>query len=414
GVISLVVVFVCWLPPLVDQFFGPGRGNLGALLSSAGNSSDPAVGYTEAPRLLATVATLPPFWFRPSFRNGWLQTPGEIHATPDLPSSAASVVSLAVLAVALALCVWYARRRRDTVQLLLVSTACLGLVIGFVTAGQAPLGFFGLPLHFFRWLWALSAFAFFAIVATVVRGAARTRTRSTALAASALVLAIVFAAWNLPTSDQGVAPPTYGIPVMRDVNRQLRALGDPGTVLVDIPNRFNEPYGFAVVAELQRRGVPFVVERTWARQVGDFRRFDGSNADNVLLIRAGDHALEGPRGVRRVAFHEGLSPADRRELDGLKQSIATRIRVAGLHLNARGREELPHGTLAKFKGALARRPINPGPLMTLRAVVGLVDNDYLVHDDWTARFARYSALQTQSDQRTLALFVEPLAAWEHT
>src|SRR5262249_38376179 len=152
-----LVVLVCWTPPLLDQFFGSGKGNLGALVSSAGDSKDPAVGYADAPRLLATVVTLPPFWFRPSFRNGWLADPSAIHATPDLPSRAASGLSLAVLAVALASCAWSARRRHARLLGLLTATSVLVLVVGFITATQAPLGFFGLPLHFFRWLWAIGA-----------------------------------------------------------------------------------------------------------------------------------------------------------------------------------------------------------------------------------------------------------------
>ena len=269
---------LAWAQPLADQFFGDGPGNLGALVSSAGDSDDPAVGYADAPRLVATVATLPPFWFRSSFHDGWLETPGAIQATPDLPSAAASLVTLAVLAGLLVLCALDARRRRDRRLGLLVVLASGALLVALFTSAQAPLGFFGLPLHFFRWLWALAAFATFAIVATIVARVATNASRAAWVAGGAVTIAVVFALLNLPSSNQAVAPPLYGIPVMRDVNGQLDEVEDAGTVYVDIPQRFNDPYGPAVLAELQRRGVPFRVGKDWARQVGERRLFDGTNA----------------------------------------------------------------------------------------------------------------------------------------
>jgi hypothetical protein len=320
---------------------------------------------------------------------------------------AGSLVTPAVLALVLLACALDARRRHDRRLGLLVVLAAGALGVALFTAAQAPIGFFGLPLHFFRWLWALAAFTTFAIVATIVSRVATTPARVTGIAGSALAIAIAFALLNVPSSNQGVAAPLYGSAVMRDVNRQLAAVEGAGTVYLDIPQRFNDPYGPAVMAELQRRSVPFLVDDDWARQVGDRRRRDATTADSVLLVRTGDRALDPPPGTQQIAFHDGLSTAERRELDRLHDEIAQRIATDGVHLNAKARAELEGTELRRFRDALAEDPVDPGPLLRLRAIVGLVEHDFLERDDFTERYERYATLQDRSDRRTLGLFLQP-------
>src|SRR5205807_5578548 len=82
---------------------------------------------------------------------------------------------------------------------------------------------------------------------------------------------------------------------------------------------FADPYGAAVVAELQRRGISFVArDPVLVRQFGPTRRFNGHNAKAALLLRTGAATGEAPTGSRRVARGEGLSAGDQRELSRLE------------------------------------------------------------------------------------------------
>ena len=73
--------------------------------------------------------------------------------------------------------------------------------------------------------------------------------------------------------------------------------------------------------------------------------------------------------------------------------------------------EIDDTELRRFRDALAQDPIDPGPLLRLRAVVGLVEYDFLEPDDFTPRYQRYAYLQDRSDRRTLGLFLQPASTW---
>jgi len=111
-------------------------------------------------------------------------------------------------------------------------------------------------------------------------------------------------------------------PVLRDLDRQISAHPPRGPLLVDFSNTFFlEPYSTPIMAQLQRSGVEFVTDNaTQIHQVGPDRRFNGHNARARILYRQGNGALTTPVGEQRIAFHAGLSPAQREELDELVAS----------------------------------------------------------------------------------------------
>jgi hypothetical protein len=124
------VLAVCWIQPLIEQFTSDGRGNITRLLDSARSPTE-TIGFGFGTRVVATVVSLPPWWFRPSmndtFISGWVA-----------PSLAAAVLSLGILAAVLAWCAWNARRRHDRVSTWAVATAAVALAIGLATAGRGP------------------------------------------------------------------------------------------------------------------------------------------------------------------------------------------------------------------------------------------------------------------------------------
>jgi hypothetical protein len=404
------VLAVCWIQPLIEQFTSDGSGNLTRLVNSATKSNTDTIGFGFGIRVVATIVSLPPWWFRPSLRDafdrGW-------HA----PSLAATALSLLVLAAVLGLCVWDARRRRDRVASGAIGTAAFGLLAALVTATQGPVTVFGeVTPHTFRWLWPLGAFLFFAVVLTIARrlsSSTDTSTRAVALVSVFAVVTLVVAALNLPYADEGTGPNSqeYAIPAARELTNHMGFLDDEGPLLIDSLFRagFADPYGAAVVAELQRRGITFVADDPGlVRQYGPARRFDGDNAQAQLLLGTGPGVRDAPPGGRRVAFGEGLSRSERRELARLERRIRAYVESGRLRLNNRGqgavaRGELPNLAEMQSQGADVQALLDSRELalMTRRG-------DLVLDGSWARRFERYAHLQRRFDQETVALFLAPL------
>jgi hypothetical protein len=312
----------------------------------------------------------------------------------------------------LAGCGWDAHRRRDRELSRLATTAAVGLLAGLTTAGRASASLFGVPPpHQFRWLWPMGAFATFVVVATLARRFGRPSARAAALVGGFAAITAALVALNLPTGRESPTTPAWSIPGSKELGRQMAGLEGHGTLLVDIREDLGDPYGVAMMAELQRRGVPFVVEDPiLVRQLGPERRFTGSNAQATLFLRGGDRARVGPPGARRVAIVEGLDAAEQRELAGLEERIGEYIRDQGLRLNRRGRAAVKRGVLQDPAGEATTEGVDPEPLFRSGALADLVRAEVLALDEpWARRFERYADLHEQWDRRTAALFLRPIA-----
>jgi len=397
-----VVLAVCWAQPFAEQFTSDGDGNLTRLVESM-NSPAPTIGYDLGARMFVSVVSLPPWWVRPSFGDTLVPSRGW-----RPPSLLLVVTSLALLAAVVGWCAWDARRRRDRESSRAVATAVIGLLVGLATTGRTLRSSFGIAAGHFRWLWPLAAFVTFAVVSTLARRLARCPARATSLVGAFALAAVIFAALNLPSSNQGKSTPDWPVAAARDLGRQLAGLEDEGTLLVLPP--FTDHYKTAVLAELQRRGIPFVVDDPgMVRQLGPGRRFTGANARTALSLRIGEEARAAPPGARRVALHEGLTGEEQRELAALETRIEKYIRDGRLHLNQRGREALRNGDLPTLRRHSRRQSVDPEPLFSSRELVWAVRQDLLVLDDrWARWFERYADRQDRSDNETVALFLQPL------
>jgi hypothetical protein len=296
---AAAVFVLCWAQPLWEQFTGEGEGNLSRLVD--GTRDADTIGFGLGVRIVASVVSLPPFWFRPTFHDAGFAAASPGGWRPN--SIVLAVVSMAAAIAVLGAAVWDARGRADRMNLRLVTTAAVALGVALLSAGRAPVSAFGTTAHLFRWLWPLSVFVALVVFTTIVR---RLGTQSIAVIAGCALVTAVFAVWNLPTSDQGISARRESIPVMHDLERQMRDIEFEGTVLVEGQTRFADPYNPGVMAALQRQGVEFVVVEGLIppRQIGDSHEFTGDNADSVLTIVAGE-GEPGPPGSRRIAFHDG-------------------------------------------------------------------------------------------------------------
>jgi hypothetical protein len=413
--LTAVVGVAAWTQPIIEQFTSAGKGNLTRLVDATRASGVHTVGSSLGARLAAAVIALPPWWFRPSVTDTF-QPPGW-----HPPSLALAVASLVVTVGILAACTWVGRRVGDRTIVLAVVTATVALLVAIITVAKSPITLFGAYTpHGLRFLWPIAAFLFFAILATIV-----TRVRASRLATvrrgpewlvgGLVLVAVVFGALNLPYASFGDGPNSqeWAIPAQRQLQARMSSLDGHGPLLIDdlFLGAFADPYGGAVLVDLQQRGVSFVArDPGLVRQLGPDRQFTGRNATAALLLRIGDATRVSPAGSRRVAFGEGLSTRDQQELARLHRQLAGYLRRTGVQLNPRGQDALRRGNLANVGALPSLGPgLDPEPLFTSRELGLMVDqHDLILDPPWSARFARYSQLQGNWDRETVALFVGPI------
>jgi hypothetical protein len=412
--VALVVGAVCWSQPVAEQLFGPGEGNLSRLVRAASEEGAGPIGLGKATRLTGAVVGLPPWWVRPSFREAWYvvapenDLPGDGTDPPDL---APAIASLGVVALVLGGGLVLALRAREHVAVRALLTAALLVVLAVVTASRVPVGQFGTPPHQFRFLWPIAAFVTFAVLMTALCLVARTRASWVVVPAVAGVTAVV-AVLALPAADQGISNRASSMTVMRDIAPQLASLEGEGPLIIDeLFSVFGDPLGAAVLLELRSRGIEFVtVHESLARQLGDGRKADRADARGELFMATGDGARRDRPGARRVAFRDGLSAREHRELAQLQDEV-------GRYLS--GRRDLPLtddaaayldlGASPLLEQQLAAGTGLDGPnLVETRSLVNLVLRGMVdVPEPERSTLERYAELQHRADVDTLAIYLAP-------
>ncbi|HET9730355.1 MAG TPA: hypothetical protein VFR41_13070 [Acidimicrobiia bacterium] len=399
GIVSAVVALVCWIQPLVQQFFSDGPGNITQMLRNLRQAPQP-VGVHDGTRAVAQILAVAPMWFRPALREYF-----ELGPAQNVTFRVA-VPALAVLTAVLVLLTRAAYTRGAHTSGRALVTALVALVGGLVTAWRIPLGALGITAHVFLWLFPLAAFIWFAVAGFLA--SRLTRVRPAVVSGFFIAAAIVFGALNLPTSDQGASSPARAIPVARDLANQVRRAHIHGPVLVDMfHSRFGDQYTTALFAQLQADGVRFVSDdRGLLFQVGFARRLRPGAARVRLVLREGDDAAQPEPNGQLIARHDGLTTAERSELQTLKETLRDYITAQGVHYNHRG-------LTAEFR--LLAPPIDDplahdaDQIFAARTIVPLVEHRYVTFPKpWAQRFARYAWLQRRADDDTVAVYLVPL------
>jgi hypothetical protein len=388
-VVAAIVALACWAQPVIEQIFGEGRGNLGRLASSFSDTGA-RVGLSDAPRYVATLVALPPWWGRPSVSEAFV--PGA-----ELPSLGSALIGLGVVAVLLAVGLRAAWRRSDWPVTSLVLTGVAVLAVALMGAATMPIGIFNLASHQMRWLWPVAVFVTFVLAMAAITAGGRRAGRVTVglLAAATLALSML----NLPSMNARVGPAAdaNAIPTVRELLPQLASLSDERGVLIDVTGeRFAEPYTFPVMVELQHLDVPWFVEDPGlVRQVGPARAYEGQ-ASLRLFVREGDAAHHIPDGARRVAFADALSDQEATELAAIEADLRPFI--------ANG------GVVPVVPTELTDAQLRDADyLFATHALMALVRDDELqAPDRWADVLERYADLRYQADRLTVAVFVEPL------
>lgn len=335
--LSLGVLVVLWSQPLIEQFFGPGRGNLSRIVIAGTGGGDgervesTTTGFTLGIRMLGAVLALPPWWGRSGYDDSippstWVEEGGErVISAPGLRTLGPSAIGLAVVGAVIGVAWWSVRRRRLAVVDAGFITVAASLAVATVTLIITPVDVLGLSPHKVRWIWVVGAFLTMMLILAALEllpGRSTGRTGWTAdlrvVALGAIGVVAVLAA--LPTHTNRSGPVAFhatyeGISNVRDQLDSYLTLSDdaPERVLFDPEGiGFAEPYTAPVMAELTEHGVDVFVDERLARQLGPERDVDRV-ADPAELrrmyVRVGDAATVDDPDAVRVAFHPGdLSP----------------------------------------------------------------------------------------------------------
>lgn len=417
GVVTAMVVVACWVQPLVEQFFGTGEGNLSRVVRSLGEPVA-TLNWGRSLRVVARVVALPPWWGRPSYSEAFVFGP---FGNP-LPSLVLSILSLVAVAGLLVWCLRDARRREDRVVTTAVGLALALVLLAIVTANVTPtVPAYGTVAYQLRWLWPVGVFVVFALLAWLVRRFVPDGVRLSRVAAVLLAVTVVVALLNLAQTTGGTTAPAPSLDVARDLLHDVAAADLEGPLLVDCDEGTYDPYCEPVMFELQRLGVPFVVrDDVEIRQLGERRRWDGSNAVATLRVVAGDFAIFTPDGAEQIVLHEGLDAAAKEELFFLREELKAAATDGELRLNERGLRVAARGDLDSARVTEASAELDPERLVAVRELpfgehrrdlVAMVREDLLdLGDDadLAARLTRYADLQEQWDLQTVAVYRQPL------
>ncbi len=275
--VAVAVGFLAWLQPLIEQLFGPGKGNLGRVLA-ARSASDTPLGLRLAVRLVAQVVAVPPFWGRGSFTDAVPPTPYSADHQIRPPGVVRGIVAAGALALVLALLVgllllvW---RRRERAATALLALATAGVLLALGTATVMPAGALGLASHQLRWLWPVSIMAMLAVVNAAdllwLRGRAPAAARHATVVAAVVVLVLL----NVPTHNSDLGPfySRASNGAVRSLIDQLETVQLPGPTVFDGSTlRFAEPYSGPVLAALADADQPIrASDASFARQLGEHR-----------------------------------------------------------------------------------------------------------------------------------------------
>jgi hypothetical protein len=302
--LAVAVGVLAWVQPIVEEVTGDGEGNVSRLARAAVADGQGAIGAGRALRIMAEVLT-GPWYTRGSYESAVPITAPDA-PIPGLLSGLAALVVLAVVGLSLEGLALAGRHAGCRPLSTMARYTAVALGAGLLTLATAPINITGVAVHGMRWLWPIAALAtatvLYGVLVMVRSGPGWARVGAPALV---LCLALAVAVSNLATyrsQSWGPVLTAHELPAAQELAAGLDAIEGRGTVLVDVAGvRYGEPYTGLLLAEMQDRGIPFVLDNEgMIRQVGEGRRYDG-HADLRLWHAEGEAAGRRPPGAELLA-----------------------------------------------------------------------------------------------------------------
>jgi hypothetical protein len=302
ALVAVVVLAVCWLPPLVQQVTGS-PGNLGEIVSFGLDGDEPVNGVADGARRTGQALSLPPIWV-----TGDITTAAGDHPIP---------FGLVAVLVAGA----WAWRRRWTSELVLCATA-LALVAGSLLASSRISGV-AFP-YLFRWLWAVGAFAWFSAAVVAMAELRRRAWSGVAGAVAVGVTAVLVVVLVVPGPDTTA---------LESSDRSLRTFEQlleptvevlrtaPGPTMITVADYgVDGSMGIELLARADDEGIDVRYPSDAAYVFGSFRTIDPAEARSELVLASSPESRArlavDPR-FRLVAEYDPLTPDERAEYERL-------------------------------------------------------------------------------------------------
>lgn len=275
------VLLACWLPVLVDQFFG--TGNLGAIVGYFAAPGGRAAGFGTALHEMAGQLRL----------DGAPWLGAQELATADGQLQGAPFAALLVPLLAMALTMFGTVRLRLGAAFRL-QVVVVALAIGGLLATARVIG----PIYdwIVRWWWVIAclwwlsiAWAVWSIAVSRVRSRDVRRAMTTAVAAIAALVVLAAVSPIVDRSHRAVAPNASTSEILGNfLEPVVESLRDRGTVLVETNGSVRGDYGDAIRYALERAGVDIAVSTDLVTHFGPERSVERRRADAVLWVVSAD------------------------------------------------------------------------------------------------------------------------------
>jgi hypothetical protein len=406
----LVVLAVAWCQPLIEQFTGPGEGNLQRLAGGAGGG-ELTVGAGTATRIVAAVTALPPGWARWGWEDSVPSTAltqtaeGPRLFVPGLPNGVLSVLALAVLVGVLVALVAMLRspEQRPARAAAGVSIICLGVAVGGLTIQTVTLT--GLGNHQVRWIFGLAVFVHLSIAWGVAELVAARRPDARSFERVLLGVGALLVVANLPTyaHDLGPTADRRAADTLERTFDDLGSFDPPGAVRYDTENvRVFEPYSGGVFMRLRELGVPFrFTAEIDVRQFGEHRRADGTEVGTLRQYERVDALWFDADGCT-VSLRSGVSAEDESTADAL--IAAATADVTGATID---RSDLPDDVGALVDAAAAGDERAAYELVALAILPVLVDEGRIATTPAIDAAVAQTELIVRRVNSTLRIVAEP-------
>jgi hypothetical protein len=330
---SAALLAVCWLPVVVDQVVG--TGNLGDLAQYfRGGSTEGPAGWGAA---LGVVAR------EMGGVSPWLGG-GERGSSWDGGLVIASASSLVLPLLAYGAAAFVAYRRRATSAVRFQAVVGVAAFVGFVSAARITGPVFA---YLVRWMWVLgllwwlSTFwslwsALFATSTTAESATHRwTAVRKWATVGVTVLALVVVTRTSVRTASGidriGTPDGEWYVTLDEIVDGAVERAPGNGPVLVRAAGSNNGSIADAIRLQLDRHGVPVVVEDDQVSKYGE-SRLAGTHAPVAVMTIATGATLTGPFGATfgtPVAEWDPLAPDERQFANALEQQLADQLSLVG-------------------------------------------------------------------------------------
>jgi len=316
---SVAFATVLWVPTAIEQFTGS-PGNLTRMARYFFSASEPTAGLRVGAGLLAAEFRIPPPWLG-----------GHEHANPfNSAVYPAPLTWLLVPALVVALGLVATHRSRSRADRRVIVLIGLLLITGVIAIAQAP----ELKPWLFLWRRILPPFTFAATGWALARWLGLSRYLVVTRVCGFALLALLIVRSLTLTVEVAGEKRAFG-PFERDVQslvHQLERAGLPGRPVLLRDPESTSGVEYALVNELDRRGVPVRVDEPAGHIFGTHRVSTTRGVSQVWYVTQSGRFVSfitARPGASVLARTTPLSPSEEANLTNLQRRLGAQLRRAG-------------------------------------------------------------------------------------